>query len=122
VAVLDAVCGVFLHFRQDVADDLWRIVGGFLRSRYLRAFVLSGVSVDVLVQTYIYGDVAELGPAEGMVEVVFAEVVLGEVGDVGLLDVRNVRGAEDSNIHVGVLQCRRATSQRGLRYVKCRYI
>jgi len=58
-----------------------------------------------VVRTHIYGNVAQLGPAERMVEVVFAEVVFGEVRDVGLLDVRYVRGAEDSDIHVGVSQC-----------------
>ncbi len=31
VTVLYAVGGVFLHFRQDVADDLGRVVGGLLR-------------------------------------------------------------------------------------------
>lgn len=35
-----------------------------------------------------------------MVEVVFHEVVLGEVGEVGLLDVGEVRGAEEADIHL----------------------
>lgn len=34
-----------------------------------------------------------------MVHVVFAEVVLGEVRDVGLLDVRYVRRLDESDIH-----------------------
>lgn len=34
-----------------------------------------------------------------MVEVVFAEVVFGQVGDVGGLDVRDVGGAEEADVH-----------------------
>ena len=34
-----------------------------------------------------------------MVEVVFQEVVLGEVGDVGGLDVGDVGGEEDADVH-----------------------
>jgi hypothetical protein len=34
-----------------------------------------------------------------MVHVVFAKVVLGQVGDVGLLDMRNVRASQHSDIH-----------------------
>lgn len=37
--------------------------------------------------TYINSDVAELWPAQRMIEVVFAKVVLGEVRYVCLLDV-----------------------------------
>lgn len=36
-----------------------------------------------------------------MVEVVFEKVVFGEIGDVGLLDVRDVGGAEEADIHGG---------------------
>lgn len=49
---------------------------------------------------YIYGDVGKLWPGKSVVEVVFAEVVLREVGDVGRLDVRNVGRPEHTNIHV----------------------
>lgn len=49
--------------------------------------------------TYVNSNIAELWPAEGMVEVVFAEVVLWQVSDVGLLNMRDVRGAEEANIH-----------------------
>ncbi len=43
-----------------------------------------------------------------MVHVVFAEVVLGQVCDVGLLDMGDVGGVEESNVHRGgdiLLQC-----------------
>lgn len=60
------------------------------------------------METYINCDIAQLRPAHGMVHVVFAEVVLGQVCDVRLLDMRNVRASQDSNIHgwgcVGVRQ------------------
>jgi len=36
-----------------------------------------------------------------MVQIVLAEVVLGQVGDVGKLHVRNILWAEETNIHVG---------------------
>ncbi len=34
-----------------------------------------------------------------MVQVVLHKVVLGKVGDVGMLDVRNVRGGHKADIH-----------------------
>lgn len=34
-----------------------------------------------------------------MVEVVFQEVVFGEIGDVGGLDVRDIGGKEDADVH-----------------------
>ena len=45
---------------------------------------------SIVGATHIDGDVAELRPAHGMVHVVFAKVVFWQVGDVGLLDMRNV--------------------------------
>ncbi len=36
-----------------------------------------------------------------MVEVVFAEIVFGEIGYVGGLDVGDVGGAEDADVHFG---------------------
>jgi hypothetical protein len=41
----------------------------------------------VETQTYINGDIAQLRPAHSMIQVVFAEVVLRKVGDVGELDM-----------------------------------
>lgn len=52
VAVGDAIGGLLLHLGQDVADDLGVVVGG----------TLGAGDVD--------GDIAELGPREGVVEVV----------------------------------------------------
>jgi hypothetical protein len=34
-----------------------------------------------------------------VIEIVFAEVVLGEIGDVGLLNVRDVGGSHYPNVH-----------------------
>ena len=81
MAVLDAVGGLLLHLREDIADDLGVLVGVLLGAR----------DVD--------GDVAELGPREGVVEVVLEEVVLGEVLEVGVLDEGEVRTGEDADIH-----------------------
>lgn len=81
VPVLHAVRGLFFHFGEDVADDFGGVVGRALRVR--------GVDCDV----------GELGPGEGVVEVVFHEVVFGEVGDVGGLDVREVGGVEQADVH-----------------------
>jgi hypothetical protein len=55
VPVLDAVRRVFLHLGEDVADDARWVVGG----------LLGAGDVD--------GDVGELGPREGMVEVVLGK-------------------------------------------------
>jgi len=51
--------------------------------------------------TYVDGHIAQLRPAKGMVHVIFAEVVLGQVGDIGLLDLGNVRRVEESDVHFG---------------------
>jgi len=81
VPVLHAVDGLLLHLRQDVADDPGGVVG--------RARGAGGVDRDV----------GELGPGELVVEVVFQEVVLRQVGDVGGLHVRDVGGEEDADVH-----------------------
>lgn len=46
MSVLYAVCGIFFHFREDVADDLGGIVGGFFGPGLLResSFLLTPVS------------------------------------------------------------------------------
>lgn len=48
---------------------------------------------------YIDCHVAQLRPAEGMVHVIFAKVVFGQVRDVRLLDVRDIGGLKLSDIH-----------------------
>lgn len=56
VTVLDSIRGILFHFREDIADDAGVVVGGFLWPG----------DVDC--------DVGELGPGEGVVEVVFHEI------------------------------------------------
>jgi hypothetical protein len=51
----------------------------------------SGADKDAKSQTYINSDIAQLRPAHRMVKVIFAKVVLRQVGDVGELDMGNVR-------------------------------
>jgi hypothetical protein len=48
------------------------------------------LDVSSFKSTYVNSDVAQLWPAKLVVHVVLAEVVLGQVGDVRRLDVRNV--------------------------------
>jgi hypothetical protein len=72
VAVLDPVRGILLHLGEHVADDFGRLVRRPLRAR----------GVD--------GDVGERGPRQGVVEVVFHEIVLRQVGEVRLLHVGEV--------------------------------
>lgn len=81
VAVLDAVGGLLLHLGEHVADDLGVVVGGLLGAR----------DVD--------GDVAELRPREGVVEVVLHEVVLWQVLEVRMLDQRDVPRLETADVH-----------------------
>ncbi|CCF39668.1 hypothetical protein CH063_10438 [Colletotrichum higginsianum] len=83
MAVGNAVGGLLLHLGQDVADNLGVVVGGALRAR----------DID--------GDIAELGPREGVVEVVLEEVVLGQVLEVGVLYEGEVGGLEQADIHDG---------------------
>lgn len=52
-------------------------------------------------QTYVYGYVAQLWPAQGMVHVVFAKVVFGQVRNVRLLDVRDIGELKYADIHGG---------------------
>lgn len=68
VAVLNAVGGLLLHLGQDIAHDLGVVIGR----------LLGAGNID--------GDEAELGPREGVVEVVLEEVVLWQVLEVGVLD------------------------------------
>lgn len=81
VPVLHAVRGLLLHLRQYISHDLRRVVGCPWRPG------------DV------HGDVGERGPGERMVQVVFEEVVLREVGEVRLLHVGDVGGPEDTDVH-----------------------
>lgn len=75
------VRGLLLHLRQHIAHDARGIVGRLGRTR----------DVD--------GDEGELWPGEGVVEVVFHKVVFGQVGDVGVLHVRDVGGVEEADVH-----------------------
>ena len=79
--VLHPVRRLLFHFRQHIADYFRRVVGGFLGP--------GGVD----------GDVGELWPGEGVVEIVFAEVVFGQVRYVGGLHVGDVGGVEDTDVH-----------------------
>lgn len=47
-----------------------------------------------------------------MVEVVFQEVIFGQVGEVRLLDMGDVGGVEDADVHFGAL-VERKTRRRG---------
>lgn len=79
--MLDIICRLFFHFGENIANDF----GGFIRGS------LRAGSVD--------GDVGELGPGEGMVEVIFHEIIFGEVSYVRGLDMGKVSDGEDSDVH-----------------------
>lgn len=81
--MLDIIRRLFLHFGENIANDFGRFIKGPLRVR----------SVD--------SDVGELGPGEGMVEIVFHEIIFGKVGYVCGLDVGKVGDGEDSDVHSG---------------------
>lgn len=79
--MLDAVGGLLLHLGQDIADDLGVVVGRLLGAR----------DID--------GDVGQLGPRQGVVQVVLHKVVLGQVLEVGVLDQRDVARLEAADVH-----------------------
>ena len=81
VPVRHAVRRLLLHLGEHISDDLWRVCSGAGRA---------GVDRHV----------GERRPGQGVVQVVLEEVVLGEVGEVGLLDMRQVRGAKEADVHV----------------------
>ena len=60
--MLHAIRRLLFHFREDIANNLGGIIGS----------ALGAGDID--------GDVGEGGPGEGVVEVVFKEVVFGEIG------------------------------------------
>lgn len=51
--------------------------------------------------TYVHCYIAQLRPAQSMVHVIFAKVVLRQVRDVGLLDMRDVGELKNADIHGG---------------------
>jgi hypothetical protein len=83
VAVRDAVGGLLLHLGEHIADDLGVVVGG----------LFGAGDVD--------GDEGQLGPRQGVVQVVLEEIVLGQVLEVGVLDQRYVGRAEEADVHGG---------------------
>ena len=95
--MLNSIAGLLLHLCENVADNLGWVVRCLLRARNLEIRRKESMSKEVYRKsrsigeaTHIDGDIAELRPAHGMVHVVFAKVIFGEVGDVGLLDMRDV--------------------------------
>lgn len=82
--MLDIIRRLFFHFGENITNNFGGVVRGASRAG----------SVD--------GDVGKLRPGEGMVEVVFHEIIFGEVGYVCGLDVGKVGGGEDSDVHSGV--------------------
>jgi hypothetical protein len=55
-------------------------------------------------RTYINSHITQLRPAHSMVQVVLAEVILGQVRDVGKLHMRNVRRSKHTNVHFDLPQ------------------
>jgi len=91
VTVLHAVLRILLHLRKYVAYDLGCIVWCLLGSRDLQGrSAIACLSFHRSGNTYIDSNVAQLWPAKLVVHIVFAEVVLGQIGDVRRLDMRNV--------------------------------
>jgi hypothetical protein len=96
--MLNSIAGLLLHLRENIADNLGWVVGCLLRARYLETKKKTKYEQERYIErvisigkaTHIDGDVAELRPAHSMVHVVFAKVVFRQVGDVGLLDMRDV--------------------------------
>jgi hypothetical protein len=81
MAVLNSINWLLLHLCEHIAYNSWIVIGTFLGPRD------------------IYGHEGELGPGKGVIQIVFHKVVFGEIGDVSMLDVRNIRRAHKSDIH-----------------------
>ena len=73
---------LLIHFCQDVAH-----------------YSGDGIGVVGIRPPHVNGDIGELWPREGMVEVVFAKVVLRQVGDICCLHVGDVRWSEKADVH-----------------------
>lgn len=57
-------------------------------------------------KTYINSHIAQLWPTHRMIEVIFAEVVLGQIRNIGELDMWYVRRSKHTNIHLdGRTEC-----------------
>jgi len=81
VPMLYIIYGFLLHLGQYITDDFGRIVGRLFWSGH------------------IDGHVGQLWPRERVVEVVFQEVVFGEVGDICGLNVGDVGWDEHADVH-----------------------
>ena len=71
----------FLHFGEYISNYFRGVVGSFLGAR----------DID--------SDEGELGPGKGMVEVVLQKIILWQICDVGGLDVGDISGSENADIH-----------------------
>lgn len=67
--------------------------------RPLHVIVSFVIQLMTFSMPHINGNIAQLRPTKRMVEIVFAKVVLGKIGDVCGLDVGNIGRVEKSNVH-----------------------
>lgn len=81
MSMWNPIRGFLLHLSEDIAHHL----GIFFRSPAADA---AGFMLSIAVFGPHDGDEAQLRPCQGMVEVVFQKVVLGQVGNVAGLDGR----------------------------------
>lgn len=82
--MLHPIRRLLLHLRQHIPNNLG-ILARQIPAPGLPARISAGV-LCVSVPGAHNGDEGQLRPGEGVVEVVFQEVVLGEVGDIAGLD------------------------------------
>lgn len=103
MTMLHTIRRLLLHLRQNIPHNLRILAGDISRDAGARTAAL----IPVLGPDN--GDEAQLRPCQGVVEVVFQEVVFGEVGDVASLDggeqvdVGGVGGEGDDVDHFGGL-------------------
>lgn len=102
MTMLQSIRRLLLHLRQNIPHHLRILAGDITRHAG------PGTTALITILGPDDGDEAQLGPCQGVVEVVFQKVVFGEVGDVAGLDggeevdVGGVGGEGDDVDHFGL--------------------
>ena len=97
-----------VHIAGDIAIQEYNTLLFYEKNRHRKYYVLSLDLNSIILEihgktkgiiTHINSHIAQLRPAHGMVQIVLAEVVFRQVGDVRQLHVGDVFWSQHANIH-----------------------